>query len=95
MWKEVYILVTIGSLARLFLDFYLQEIKIESESKSGNDDNFKVFKVKDLKNDNNEIYLALLGSVYDVSKGAKHYKPGGSYEFFAGLSLLFKNIFFS
>jgi hypothetical protein len=26
----------------------------------------------------------ILGSVYDVSSGAKHYKPGGSYHFFLG-----------
>ena len=30
------------------------------------------------------LYLAFLGIVYDVSKGAQHYKPGGSYSFFAG-----------
>jgi hypothetical protein len=87
MWREVYILVTIASLVRLFLDFYLQETHIESEAKSRNDDNFKVFKPKDLKNNKNEIYLSILGSVFDVSKGAKHYQSGGSYEFFAGLSL--------
>jgi len=30
------------------------------------------------------IYLGFLGIVYDVSKGAHHYRPGGSYSFFAG-----------
>lgn len=30
------------------------------------------------------LYLAYLGKVYDVSKGAAHYGPGGSYHFFAG-----------
>jgi predicted heme/steroid binding protein len=30
------------------------------------------------------LYLAFLGVVYDVSKGAKHYGPGGGYSFFAG-----------
>ncbi|VDO46663.1 unnamed protein product, partial [Brugia timori] len=29
-------------------------------------------------------YLAILGRIYDVQKGAKHYGPGGSYHFFAG-----------
>ena len=33
------------------------------------------------------IYLALLGSVYDVSSGRKHYGPDGSYGFFSGLLL--------
>lgn len=30
------------------------------------------------------LYLAILGRVYDVSKGAAHYGPGGGYDFFAG-----------
>ena len=33
------------------------------------------------------IYLAILGKVYDVQKGSKHYAPGGGYHFFAGLCL--------
>ncbi|GIY78878.1 neuferricin [Caerostris darwini] len=30
------------------------------------------------------LYLALLGEVFDVEKGAQHYKPGGGYAFFTG-----------
>ncbi|XP_060704310.1 neuferricin [Hemiscyllium ocellatum] len=30
------------------------------------------------------LYLAILGQVFDVSKGKKHYGPGGSYSCFAG-----------
>lgn len=48
----------------------------------------KVFSKEELakfKGDNGEtIYLALVGKVYDVSRGRKHYGPGGGYEFFAG-----------
>ncbi|KAM7348163.1 neuferricin homolog [Cochliomyia hominivorax] len=33
---------------------------------------------------NKPIYLAILGRVYDVSKGVKHYGPGCSYSYFAG-----------
>jgi len=29
------------------------------------------------------LYVAVLGTVYDVSTGRKHYGPGGSYSFFA------------
>jgi len=34
---------------------------------------------------NKGIYLAVLGSVYDVSSGRRHYGPDGSYGFFSGL----------
>ncbi|XP_010895336.2 neuferricin [Esox lucius] len=30
------------------------------------------------------LYLAILGQVFDVEKGMKHYGPGGGYHFFAG-----------
>jgi hypothetical protein len=36
------------------------------------------------KCNDNDLFLAILGSVYDVSKGGKHYKKGGSYDFFVG-----------
>lgn len=34
------------------------------------------------------LYLAILGEVFDVEKGAQHYRPGGGYAFFTG------NVFF-
>lgn len=30
------------------------------------------------------LYLAVLGQVFDVIKGHKHYGPGGAYHFMAG-----------
>lgn len=30
------------------------------------------------------LYLAILGQVFDVHKGHKHYGPGGAYHFMAG-----------
>ncbi|XP_054158993.1 neuferricin-like [Oppia nitens] len=38
----------------------------------------------DGSSDSRGLYLAFLGIVYDVSSGSQHYKPGGSYAFFAG-----------
>ncbi|XP_064838477.1 neuferricin isoform X2 [Oncorhynchus masou masou] len=34
--------------------------------------------------DSKGLYLAILGQVFDVEKGMKHYGPGGGYRFFAG-----------
>ena len=31
-----------------------------------------------------DVYLAILGDVYDVTKGRKHYGVGGGYHFFSG-----------
>ena len=33
------------------------------------------------------LHLAIVGRVFDVSKGAKHYGPLGGYRFFAGMCL--------
>lgn len=38
----------------------------------------------DGSDENRPIYIAILGRVYDVDRGRKHYGPGGSYSFFAG-----------
>lgn len=34
--------------------------------------------------DKPQLYLALLGNVYDVTKGEKHYGKDGSYQYFVG-----------
>lgn len=51
--------------------------------------NVQIFTHEDLaKYDGSEgskgTYLAILGQVFDVIKGAKHYGPGGSYNIFVG-----------
>lgn len=33
---------------------------------------------------NEKLYLSILGMVFDVTKGAKHYQPGASYNYFVG-----------
>lgn len=49
----------------------------------------KLFSKEEISNYNGEknspgIFLSILGKVFDVSKGKKHYGPGGSYHGFAG-----------
>jgi len=49
-----------------------------------------LFSQKDLamydgSDDSKPVYLAVLGSVYDVSSGRRHYGADGSYAFFSGL----------
>nr|CAD7266758.1 unnamed protein product [Timema shepardi] len=49
----------------------------------------KLFSVNDLSKYNGiegskGLYLSILGKVYDVKKGKRHYGPGGSYHSFAG-----------
>ena len=34
--------------------------------------------------DSKGLHIAIMGRVYDVKKGAKHYGPDGAYSFFAG-----------
>jgi Cytochrome b5-like Heme/Steroid binding domain len=67
-----------------------QPIKSTSDAPSvirSSDD--RLFTVDELKQfDGNEgsrgLCVAVLGSVYDVSAGSKHYGPNGGYSFFAG-----------
>lgn len=41
---------------------------------------------------NPELYLAILGNVYNVTKGKNFYGPGQSYEFFVGQLYFEKDI---
>lgn len=43
-------------------------------------------KAYDGKDGSKGPYLAILGRVYNVRKGKKHYGPGGGYEFFSGIA---------
>lgn len=37
------------------------------------------------RGDSQGLYLAILGQVFDVEKGRKHYGPNGGYRFFSGM----------
>jgi cytochrome b involved in lipid metabolism len=51
---------------------------------SSGDRLFTKNELKELGSSSRRIHLAILGRVYDVTKGRKHYGPKGSYSFFAG-----------
>lgn len=38
----------------------------------------------DGSDDNKDVYLGILGRVFDVTRGRRHYGKGGGYSFFAG-----------
>ncbi|XP_065365111.1 neuferricin homolog [Calliphora vicina] len=63
------------------------DVRYESAEKLLKTEDVKLFTKEELATFNGEnempIYLSLLGRVYDVSKGAKHYGPGCSYSYFA------------
>jgi len=67
-----------------------QKVKPSEKETSGTTkDGIKVFSEEELKKytggpDSPGLYIALLGVVYDVSKGSQYYGPGGGYSFFAG-----------
>lgn len=52
-----------------------------------NSDGSKIFTISELKrytNLENGLYLSILGQVFDVTKGEKHYGSGGNYHAFIG-----------
>lgn len=69
-------------------DEKIVDVHYESAEKIQQTEVGQLFTKEELAKYNGEndkpIYLALLGRVYDVSKGAKHYGPGCSYSYFAG-----------
>lgn len=64
---------------KLYFDFGSENAKIQDE---------RLLTKEQLKRftgeNNRRIYIALLGKVFDVSTGKKHYGPNGGYSFFAG-----------
>lgn len=55
---------------------------------TSSDNDMQIFTADELKQYNGiekpQLYLALLGNVYDVTKGEKHYGKDGSYNYFVG-----------
>lgn len=77
-----------------FLDKWLNIIKSvysgfkKSNIKLNKDTNQKVFTSTELKKYTNlkdGLYISILGQIFDVTKGAKHYGPGATYHVFTGI----------
>ncbi|KAH8274177.1 hypothetical protein KR018_001179 [Drosophila ironensis] len=82
----------IGQQLRLYASTYLDHQSpgdsVPVEFAASDSSGAKLFTAAELANFDGEegrpIYLALLGSVFDVTRGVKHYGPGCSYNFFVG-----------
>jgi len=51
---------------------------------SGGSKMFTISELERYTNLENGLYLSILGQVFDVTKGEKHYGSGGSYHAFTG-----------
>ena len=84
MIKNIVFVVFLAILVNYLYQLYNENIGEEIIETS---EKIKIFTKDELKNSkliDEKLYLGILGNVYDVSKGAKHYGPGGSYDFFVG-----------
>lgn len=68
---------------------YIVSKTIVDEKTTSNVAGVKLFTKDELSKYNGEenslgLYLSIMGTVYDVEKGVKHYGVGGSYHFFTG-----------
>lgn len=83
-YMKIFIVIIIAMVFKNFLHFLLDDdTKQQAQQEPTDSSKLRVFKPDELVN-SKQLLLAILGSVYDVSKGEKHYKPGGSYDFFVG-----------
>jgi len=93
-----YIVVTLAVLVGFYFTYYndlYNEIPIEINSINTNN-NVRLLTKDELRNYNGAdgspgLYIAILGSVYDVEKGKKHYGPGCGYSIFAGIIIFILN----
>ena len=76
------------------LQKYITSFLVDSDLLNESNVKTMVLTKEDLAGFNGEagspgLFLAILGKVFDVSKGKKHYGPGGGYNFFSGLHIQF------
>lgn len=91
MWQYVTVIITIISLLIMCRDKLF-----ENDKSQLNDDlinKFRIYTKEEISQYNgvekSELYLVILGNVFDVTKGAKYYGPGGNYHIFVGMYVLF------
>lgn len=79
-------IVTVAILYRKELNFHYNNIFNGTEDKTG------VYSEKLLGEFNgvirNKLYLAVLGIVFDVTEGKKHYDKGAGYHYFVGNTII-------
>ncbi|XP_053375216.1 neuferricin-like isoform X2 [Mercenaria mercenaria] len=72
-------------LCEPLIDFILASLSFTSSATSSN---IRLFTKDELSKftgkEESGVYLAILGDVFDVTKGKKHYGEGGGYHFFTG-----------
>ncbi|XP_076755054.1 neuferricin [Xylocopa sonorina] len=97
LYVSIYLLYSNDYLSDIrfsFVDEWIDTIKNvysnlsrKSNLDSNTDANEKVFTSNELKRYTNlkdGLYISILGQVFDVTKGAKHYGPGETYHAFTG-----------
>jgi len=67
----------------------IEKLRKQAAVRESGSSGIKIYSVEELKKYDGSpgspgLYIALLGVVYDVAKGAQYYGPGGGYSFFAG-----------
>lgn len=68
----------------VYVQYSDEEINESSEISAKKERLFTSDELKKFVDKNNGIYLAIVGRVFDVTKGEKHYGPEGTYHGFVG-----------
>ncbi|XP_041456647.1 neuferricin-like [Lytechinus variegatus] len=79
----------VNTLTSEVVGLFSRENVAKMTSPENVEDSGKLFTVDSLKafdgsKNSPGLHIAIMGKVFDVSKGEKHYGPGGGYSFFAG-----------
>ncbi|XP_072163672.1 neuferricin-like [Diadema setosum] len=78
----------VSKIIQLFIKEDNSSADLGQEEETSTDTITRIFTEKELGHYDGSsgspgLYLAIMGKVFDVQKGARHYSPGGGYHFFA------------